>query len=171
MANNNNLKSLKIIVFAWHVFLGYDGEHLSFTNDKPQSYHSSPLPDHSITLIFFFFFFFNRKKGLLSSDLVSRVNNLVGYNLPESYLGICLSIFTINITLDNKNIKKHYTIKCYVYMVDHTQLKIVQIYLAYCCWCLIDWLTILFQFGNTLSTITIFGGRAIYTSFMHHSYI
>ncbi len=36
---------------------------------------------------------------------------------------------------------------------------------------LIDWLTILFQFGNTLSTITIFGGRAIYTSFMHHSYI
>ncbi len=36
---------------------------------------------------------------------------------------------------------------------------------------LIDWLTILFQFGNTPSTITIFGGRAIYTSFMHHSYI
>ncbi len=36
---------------------------------------------------------------------------------------------------------------------------------------MIDRLTILFQFGNTLSTITIFGGRAIYTSFMHHSYI
>ncbi len=36
---------------------------------------------------------------------------------------------------------------------------------------LIDWLTILFQFGNTLSTITIFGGRSIYTSLMHHSYI
>ncbi len=35
----------------------------------------------------------------------------------------------------------------------------------------IDWLTILFQFGNTLSTITIFGGRAIYTLFMHHSFI
>ncbi len=36
---------------------------------------------------------------------------------------------------------------------------------------LIDWLTILFQFGNTLSTITIFGVWAIYTSVMHHSYI
>ncbi len=36
---------------------------------------------------------------------------------------------------------------------------------------MIDWLTILFQFGNTLSTITIFGGCAIYTYFMHHSYI
>ncbi len=45
---------------------------------------------------FFLEYFF-----LLSSDLVSRVNNLVGYNLPDSYLGIFLSIFTINITLGN----------------------------------------------------------------------
>ncbi len=34
---------------------------------------------------------------LLSSDLVSRANNLVGYNLPNSYLGI--PFFTIIITL------------------------------------------------------------------------
>ncbi len=76
---------------------------------------------------------------IMHTDLVSRVNNLVSYNLPDSYLGIYyipLSIFTINITLCNKNIK-NYTIKCYVYIiVDHTQLKIVQTYLSYCCWCL-----------------------------------
>ncbi len=41
---------------------------------------------------------------IMLSDLVSRVNNLVGYNLPDSYLGIPLSIFTINITLGNKKI-------------------------------------------------------------------
>ncbi len=41
----------------------------------------------------------------MHSDLVSSVNNLVGYNLPDSYLGIPLSIFAINITLGNKNIK------------------------------------------------------------------
>ncbi len=40
--------------------------------------------------------------------LVPRVNNLVGYNLPDSYLGIPSSIFTINITLRNKNIKTLY---------------------------------------------------------------
>ncbi len=34
--------------------------------------------------------------------LVSRENNLVGYNLPDSYLGIPLFIFTINITIGNK---------------------------------------------------------------------
>ncbi len=46
---------------------------------------------------------------IIYSDLVSRVNNLVGYNLPDSYLGLPLSIFTINIiTLSNKNIKKLY---------------------------------------------------------------
>ncbi len=69
----------------------------------------------------------------MHSDLVSRVNNLVGYNLPDSYLGILLYTFTINITLGNKNIK-NYTIKCYVYIiVDHTQLKKFQTYLAYGC--------------------------------------
>ncbi len=69
----------------------------------------------------------------MRSDLVSRVNNLVGYNLPDSYLGILLSTFTINITLGNKNIK-NYTMKCYVYIiVDHTQLNILKTYLAYCC--------------------------------------
>ncbi len=47
-----------------------------------------------------------------------------------------------------------------------TELDIMEPY-----YWLIDWLTILFQFGKTLSTITIFGGWAIYTSFMHHSYI
>ncbi len=35
----------------------------------------------------------------------------------------------------------------------------------------IDWLIMLFQVGNTLRTITIFGGQAIYTSFIHHLYI
>ncbi len=61
------------------------------------------------------------------------VNNLVGYNLPDNYLGIPLSIFTINITLDNKNIT-NYTIKSYFYIiVDHTQMNIFQTYLAYCC--------------------------------------
>ncbi len=51
----------------------------------------------------------------------------MGYNLPDSYLGIPLSIFTINITLGNKNIN-NYTINCYVYIiVDHTQLKSFQI--------------------------------------------
>ncbi len=65
----------------------------------------------------------------MHSDLVSRVNNLVGHNLPDSYLGIPLSIFTINITLGKTNIK-NYTIKCYVYIiVDHTQLKMFQTYL------------------------------------------
>ncbi len=69
----------------------------------------------------------------MHSDLLARVNNLVGYNLPNSYIGIPLSIFTINITLGNKNIN-NYTIKGYVYIiVDHTQLKMFQIYLAYCC--------------------------------------
>ncbi len=69
---------------------------------------------------------------IMHNDLVSRVNNLVGYNLPNCYLGIPLSIFTINITLGNKK-HKHYTIKCYVYIiVDHTQLNIFQTYLAYC---------------------------------------
>ncbi len=62
---------------------------------------------------------------IMLSDLVSRVNNRVGYNLPDRYLGIPIFIFTINITLGNKNIK-NYTIKCYVYIVgDHTQLKFV----------------------------------------------
>ncbi len=71
----------------------------------------------------------------MHTDLINRVNNLVGYNLPDSYLGIPLSFFTINITLGNKNIK-NYTSKCYVYIiVDHTQLNISQTYLAYCCWC------------------------------------
>ncbi len=42
----------------------------------------------------------------MHSDLISRVNNLAGYNLPDRYLGIPLSIFTINITLGNKKIKK-----------------------------------------------------------------
>ncbi len=70
---------------------------------------------------------------IMHSELVSMANNLVDYNLPDSYLDIRLSIFTINITLGNKNIK-NYTIKCYVYiLVDHTQLKFVQTYLAYCC--------------------------------------
>ncbi len=70
---------------------------------------------------------------IIHCDLVSRVNNLVGYNLPVSYLGIPLSIFTINITLGNKNIK-NYIINCYVYIiVGHTQLKMFQTYLAYCC--------------------------------------
>ncbi len=71
----------------------------------------------------------------MHSDLVSRVNNLVGYNLPDSYLGIPLSIFTINITLGNKKYK-NYTIKWYCNIeVDQTQLKIFQTYnyLAYCC--------------------------------------
>ncbi len=69
----------------------------------------------------------------MHSDLISMVNNLLGYNLPDSYLGIPLSIFTINITLGNKNIK-HYTIKCYGYIiVDHIQLKKFHNYLAYCC--------------------------------------
>ncbi len=80
-----------------------------------------------------FYFLFKKKMFIMHSDLLSRVNNLVGYNLPDSYLGIPLSIFTINITLGNKNLK-NYTIKCYVYIiVDHTQLKIFQTYLAYCC--------------------------------------
>ncbi len=81
--------------------------------------------------ILFFFFFFKEKMFIMHSDLVSMVNNLVGYNLPDSYLGIPLCIFTINITLGNKNIK-NYVIKCYVYIiVDHTQLNIFQTYLAY----------------------------------------
>ncbi len=54
---------------------------------------------------------FKKKRFIMHSDLVSRVNNLVGYNLPDIYLGIPLSIFTINITLGNKNIK-NYTIRC-----------------------------------------------------------
>ncbi len=37
--------------------------------------------------------------------------------------------------------------------------------------CLIDWLIILFQLSNILSTNTIFNGRAIFTPFKHHSYI
>ncbi len=79
---------------------------------------------------------YNQVLCIIHGNLVSRVNNLVGYNLPDSYLGIPLSIFTINVTLGNKNIK-NYTIKCYVYIrVDHTQLKFVQTYLAYCYWCL-----------------------------------
>ncbi len=82
----------------------------------------------------FSFLFFLEKKSLLSSDLVSRINNLVSYNLPDSYLDIPVSIFTINnITLGNKDIN-NYTIKCHVYIiVDHTQLKKFQTYLAYCC--------------------------------------
>ncbi len=58
---------------------------------------------------------------IIHSDLESRVNNPVRYNLPDIYLVTPLSIFTINITLGNQNIKI-YTIKCYVYIiVDHTQ--------------------------------------------------
>ncbi len=69
----------------------------------------------------------------MHSDLVPSVNNLVGYNLPESYLGIPLSIFTINTTLGKKNIK-NYTMKYYVYLiVDHTQVNNFQAYLAFCC--------------------------------------
>ncbi len=86
-----------------------------------------------VFIYFLFYFIFKKRKFIMHRDLVSRVNNLVGYNLPDSYLGIHLSIFTINITLGSKNIK-HYTIKCYVYIiVDHTQLKHFQTYLAYCC--------------------------------------
>ncbi len=77
-------------------------------------------------------FFFFRNKYLLSSDFGIQGKQSVGYNLPDSYLGIPLSIFTINITLGNKNIK-YYTIKCYVYIiVEHTQLKFVPTFLAYC---------------------------------------
>ncbi len=36
---------------------------------------------------------------------------------------------------------------------------------------LIDWLIILFQLSNILSTNTIFDGRTIYTPFKHNSYI
>ncbi len=44
-----------------------------------------------------YFFLFYRKKGLLSTvDLVSRVNNLVGYNLPDIYLGIIKLLIMIN---------------------------------------------------------------------------
>ncbi len=45
---------------------------------------------NEILLLFF------RKKTFIISDLLSRVNNLVSYNLPDSYLCIPLSIFPIN---------------------------------------------------------------------------
>ncbi len=78
-----------------------------------------------------FYFFLKIFFFIMHSDLVSRINNLVGYNLPDSYLGIPLSIFTINITLGNK---KYNIIQSNVYIiVDHTQLKNFQTYLAYCC--------------------------------------
>ncbi len=85
---------------------------------------------------FNFFICFFEKRFIIHSDLASRITILVGYNLPDSYLGIPLSICTINITLGDKNIK-NYTINCYVYIIiDHTQLEFFQTYLAYCCWCL-----------------------------------
>ncbi len=68
---------------------------------------------------------------IMHSDLVSRVNNLVDYNLLDCDLGTPLSIFTINITLGNKNLK-NYTIKCYVYII------VDQTCLLYCCFCISD---------------------------------
>ncbi len=37
-------------------------------------------------LFLLIFFFLLKKMFIIHSDLVSRVNNLVGYNLPDSYL-------------------------------------------------------------------------------------
>ncbi len=68
----------------------------------------------------FIYFFFCGKKCLLYSDLVSRVNNLVGYNLPDSYLGIPLSIFTIDNTLGNKNEKLYNQKLCLYYSWSYT---------------------------------------------------
>ncbi len=68
----------------------------------------------------------------MHSDLVSRVNNLVGYNLPESYLGIPLSIFIINITLGNKNIKKLYNqMLCLYYSWSYTIEIFCLVYIIY----------------------------------------
>ncbi len=57
--------------------------------------------NYQYVALFFFFSFFRKKTFIIHNDLVSRVNNLVGYNLPDSYLGIPLSIFILNITLGN----------------------------------------------------------------------
>ncbi len=59
----------------------------------------------NVFIFILFGFFLKKEMFIMHSDLVSRVNNLVGYNLPDSYLGTPLSIFTINISLGNKNIK------------------------------------------------------------------
>ncbi len=62
---------------------------------------------HSTAFSIFFLFFFQslvkkfgfwicfllvEKRFIIHSDLVSRINNLAGYNLPDSYLDIPLSI-------------------------------------------------------------------------------
>ncbi len=78
---------------------------------------------------FFFFFFLIEKKIIIHSYLVSRVNNLAGYNLPDSYLGIPLSIFTTNITLGNKNIKKIHRL-CLYYSWSYTIKNLSDLYLA-----------------------------------------
>ncbi len=52
----------------------------------------------SLLTVLFWVVVFLEKMFIMHRDLVSRLNNLVGYNLPDSYLGIPLSIFIINIT-------------------------------------------------------------------------
>ncbi len=112
MNNNVIFTPLAIMVFHWLGCLSVVYPHFIYF----------------IVYCFFVFLFFLcsflvKKRFIIHRDLVSMVNNIVGYNLPDSYLGIPLSIFTINIILGNKNIK-NYTIKCYVYIiVDHTQFK------------------------------------------------
>ncbi len=54
--------------------------------------------------------------------------------------------------------------------MDVNFLYLVWMHLKLWHW-LIDWLIILFQLSNILSTNTIFDGRAIYTPLKHHSYI
>ncbi len=104
---------------------------LSDIHSKHQWVFGSEVPKKPFSV-----FFFYRKKRFIHSDLISRVNNLVGYNLPDSYLGIPLSIFTINITLGNKNIKQLYNqVLCLYYSWSYTIEKF-QTYLAYCYWCL-----------------------------------
>ncbi len=56
-----------------------------------------------------YLFFLIEKKVYYPPWFGIQGKQLVGYNLPDSCLGTALSIFTINVTLGNKNIK--YSVK------------------------------------------------------------